>query len=90
MASAEEENAAAPAAAEEEEEELRQTNLERQIEAASADLEWRMEAVAESDKISKRGIKKAAKEVKVKAVAAISTAFLSFLVGVRTDRCTMF
>ena len=60
------------------------------MEAAAANLERRMEAVVEAAEISERGMKESAKEAKVKSVAAKSTAFPSFLVGVCIDRCTMF
>ena len=49
-----------------------------------------MEAAAEAAKIDERGMKEVAEEAEVKAVAAKATTFLSFLVGVRTYRCTMF
>ena len=79
IVSADEENYAASAAAEEEEEELRHTDPER-----------RMEAAAEVDKISERGMKEDDKEAEVKAIAAKATIFLLLLVRVCTDRCTMF
>ena len=49
-----------------------------------------MEAATESEEISKRGMKEAAEEAKVKAAATTVTAFLSLLVGVHTDRCILF
>ena len=89
IASAEEENAAAAAAAKKEEE-LQQTDLERHMEAAAANLKIWMEAAAEVDEIAEKGMKEAAKEAKIKAAVAKATTFLSFLVGVRTDRCAIF
>ena len=59
------------------------------MEAAAANLERRIEAVVEAAEISERGMKDSAKEAKVKAVRTKSTAFLSFLVVVRIDRCTI-
>ena len=49
-----------------------------------------MEAAAEADNITERGMKEAYEESEVKAAAAIATAFLLFLVVVCTYRCTMF
>ena len=60
IALAEEENAATVAAAREEGG-LWRTNLERQMEAASSDLERWMEAAAKAANISERGMKEAAK-----------------------------
>ena len=60
------------------------------MEAAAANLERRMEAVVAAAEISERGMKESAKEAKVKSIAAKSTAFPLFLVGVCTDRCTIF
>ena len=78
IASAEEENTDAATYADEEDE-LLWTNLEIQMEAA-----------VEVAKFFDRGMKEAAEEAEVKAAASKSTAFLLFLVGVCTDRCTMF
>ena len=49
-----------------------------------------MEAAVEVAKSFDRGRKEAAEEAEVKATVSKSTAFLLFLVGVCTDRCTMF
>ena len=59
------------------------------MEAADVNLERYMETVAEAAKITKRGMKESAKEAEVKDAAAKSTNFLSLLVRVRTDRCTL-
>ena len=60
------------------------------MEDADTELERRIEAAAEAAKIVKRGMKEVVKEAEVKATATKDTAFLSFLVGVYTDRCTSF
>ena len=67
-ASIEEENSVASAATEEEED-LQHTDLEQRIEAAADNLERRMEAALEASEISKRGMKEAFEEAKVKVAA---------------------
>ena len=57
--SSEEENGATSVAAEAED--LRRTDLERRMEAASANLERYMEAAVEAAEIDERGVKKASK-----------------------------
>ena len=89
IASSEEDNTAAGAAAEEEEE-LRRTDQEIQLEAAAVNPEIRTEETAEATKIAERGINEAAKEAEIQAAAVKATAFLWFLVRVRTYRCTVF
>ena len=78
ITSSDEENAAAAVAAEREEE-LRWTNLEI----------W-MEAATEAAKTTERGMKEAAKEAEVKGAATKDTAFLSLLVRVYTYMCKSF
>ena len=73
-----------------EEEDMQWTNVERQVQAVAADMERQMEATEEAANITERGIKEAAEEAEVKAATAKASAFLSFLVGVRTYRCTVF
>ena len=68
----EDENAAANADAKEEEEELLWDDLEQRMEAASYDMERRVEAALEASKIAKSGIKEAVKEDRAKAAACKS------------------
>ena len=89
IALAEEDNSAA-ASDGEDEDKLSQTYLEIHMKATAADMERRMKTAAEASKITKRGTEEAAKEAKVKTATANTTAFLSLLVGVHTERCKMF
>ena len=50
-------------------EDLRRTNLVRNMEAAAADLEIRIEAVVGATKIADRGMKEAAEEAETKTAA---------------------
>ena len=59
------------------------------MEAEASYLEILMEADVEASAIYESEMKEAAKEVKVKAAAKV-TSLLLFLVGVRMDRCTSF
>ena len=79
----EEDNNATTADAKEEEELLR-NDLERRMESSASGLERWMEDAMEAAKISERGMKKASKEANVKSAATKATAFLLFLVRVRT------